>query len=135
MAWTEPKTDWNVEYRGDYEDINRITGNIAYLKELASELFHEVTEISFGSQKTVTSMFYAREMNYIEETLDTLNLETYGLGIGEKQIYKTNGSTPLWSEFNRIESASLLLYNTLRAHKNSLPSLSITLGGEKGIKV
>lgn len=135
MAWIEPKTDWTPEYRGDYEDFNRISGNINYLKEMADELFHRLSEISLNDERTKLSYIYAREMNDIEDALDSLNIETYGLEIGEKQTYKANGSTPLWSEFNRIESACLLLFKMFEVHKNSLPRLTFVLGGQKGIKI
>lgn len=135
MAWIEPKTDWTPEYRGDYEDFNRISGNINYLKELADELFLHLPEISLNDERTKLSYIYAREMNEIEGSLDSLNIETYGLEIGEKQTYKANGSTPLWSEFNRIESACLLLFKMFEVHKNSLPRLTFVLGGQKGIKI
>lgn len=135
MAWIKPKTDWTA---GDYfnsKDYNRIIGNISFLRVLADELFTRLTDLSMGEEKTYLSLLYAREINNIENALETLNLETYGLGIGEKQIFKANGSTPLWSEYNRIESASLLLYETMTAHKNALPRLAFRLGGQKGLKV
>lgn len=135
MGWIKPKTDWTPEYRGDYEDFNRISGNINYLKEMADELFHRLSEISLNDERTKLSYIYAREMNDIEDALESLNIETYGLEIGEKQTYKANGSTPLWSEFNRIESACLLLFEMFQAHKDLLPGLSFVLGGQKGIKV
>lgn len=91
--------------------------------------------VSVDRDKTYSCVLYAREINNIETNLETLNLGTYDFGIGEKQVFKANGSTPLWSEFNRIESACLLLYKTLVVHKKALPRLDFTLGGEKGIRV
>lgn len=135
MEWIEPKTDWNDTEYFEYTDYNRIVGNLKYLKKLGDELFANIGEITVGEQKKVMQEFYAREMNEIENSLHNLNLETYGFDIGSKKIYKANGATPLWSEFNRIENASLLLYNTMVSHKNSLPRLTIVLGGQKGIKV
>ena len=135
MAWIEPKTDWIASDYFNAEDYNRIIGNLTHLKVLADELFRSLTDVSMGDEKNYLSMLYAREMNTIEDTLETLNLETYDLEIGEKQTFKANGSTPLWSEFNRIESAILLLYNTFMAHKNAMKRLAFSLGGQKGIKV
>lgn len=135
MAWIEPKTDWISSDYFNAEDYNRIVGNISYLKALADELFSNLTNLSMGEEKTHLSLIYAREMNNIESSLETLNLETYDLNIGETTEYRANGSTPLYSEFNRIESAILLLYNTMNSHKEALPRLSFTLGGQKGIKV
>ena len=135
MAWIEPKINWMESDYFNAEDYNRIIGNITYLKALADALFSSLTSLSMGEEKTYLSNIYAREMNNIEDSLDTLNKETYGLGIGNKQTFIANGSTPLWSEYNRIEGAILMLYKTLVAHKKSLPRLAFTLGGQKGIRV
>ena len=134
MAWIEPKTDWTSADFFNAED-NRIIGNITHLKALGDDLFSGLSNLSMGEEKSVMSLIYAREMNNIENALESLNLETYNLGIGDKQTFKANGSTPLWSEFNRIESAILLLYNTMTAHKDALPRLSFRLGNQKGIRV
>ena len=135
MAWNEPKTNWVSTDYFNAEDYNRVIGNLAYLKELADALFLHLTDVSLGEEKTYLSMIYAREMNAIEELLATLNLETYQFELGETMTYRANGSTPLWSELNRIESAIFLLYNTMTAHKAALPRLEFRLGNQKGIKV
>lgn len=135
MAWIEPKTNWVATDYFNIEDYNRIIGNIAHLKALADDLFVKLTDLSMGEEKTYLSLIYAREMNNIESSLETLNLETYDFDIGETTEYKANSSTPLYTEFNRIESAILLLYNTMVSHKEALPRLAFTLGGQKGLKV
>ena len=135
MAWIEPKTDWISTDYFNIEDYNRIIGNIRYLKALAEALFKSFDTLSMGEEKTYVSMIYAREMNAIESNLEIINANTYSFNIGETQTFQANKRTPLWSEFNRIESACLLLYNTMIAHKNALPRLAFTLGGQKGIMV
>lgn len=135
MAWITPKTNWVSTDYFNVVDYNRIIGNINYLKTFAEELFKALDTLPMGDEKTYVSMIYAREMNVIESNLDTINTNTYDFDIGETQTFQANKSTPLWSEFNRIESACLLLYNTMTAHKNALPRLALTLGGQKGIKV
>ena len=80
-------------------------------------------------------MIYAREINAIENNLESVNINTYNFDIGDTKEFYPNKITPLWSEFNRIESAMLLLHNTMLAHKNALPRLAFTLGGQKGLKV
>ena len=135
MDWITPKTDWISTDYFNIEDYNRIIGNIRYLKALAEALFKSFDTLSIGEEKTYVSMIYAREMNAIESNLEIINANTYSFNIGETQTFQANKSTPLWSEFNRIESACLLLYNTMTAHKNALPRLAFTLGGQKGIRV
>ena len=135
MAWIKPKTDWTSVDYFNAEDYNRIIGNITHLKALGDDLFSGLSKLSMEEEKAVMSLIYAREMNNIENALESLNLETYRLKIGDKQTFKANGSTPLWSEFNRIESAILLLYNTMVVHKDNLPRLAFRLGNQKGIRV
>lgn len=133
--WLPPKTDWTPEDYFNHGDYNRLIGNLMYLKVQANDLFRAFDILQMGEEKTYVSLLYAREMNNIEENLAVINQNTYGLDIGEKQMFYANKSTPLWSEFNRIESACLLLYNTLKAHKESLPRLAFTLGSQKGLRV
>lgn len=133
--WLPPKVDWVITDYFNYGDYNRIINNIRYLRNMASNLFLDISRVSLGDQKDYTSYIYAKEVNNIETTLEKLNIETYKFDVGETKQYKANGSTPLWSEFNRIESAILLLYNTMTAHKDALPRLAFTLGGQKGFKV
>ena len=133
--WLPPKTDWTAEDCFNAIDYNRIIGNLKYLRNYAMQLFKEFDIASMGEEKTYLSMIYAREMNAIENNLETINKHTYSFNIGKTQIFQANKGTPLWSEFNRIESACLLLYNTLKAHKESLPRLAFTLGSQKGLRV
>lgn len=135
IGWVPPKTDWISSDYFNVEDYDRITGNIRYLKALSDEVFDEFAINAMEEEKTYTSMIYAREMNAIENNLEILNENTYGLDIGKTTLYQANKSTPLWSEFNRIESASLLLYNTLIAHKNALSRLEFSLGMQKGMRI
>lgn len=131
MAWTTPKTNWKATDYFNYSDYNRIVGNLNYLKIMADELFMEVDYESMATGKTYESYFYASEMNAIENNLESLNLASYNLDIGIKTTYKINGSTPLYSEFNRIESACLRFYNTFIVHKENLPHLAIRLGNAR----
>lgn len=135
MAWIEPKTNWQSTDYFNIVDYNRIVGNLLYLKDLSLELFKDFTTEDMGYDKDYSSMIYAREINAIENNLETVNINTYNFGIGDTKEFYPNKTTPLWSEFNRIESAMLLLHNTMLAHKNALPRLAFTLGGQKGLKV
>lgn len=133
--WIEPKMDWTSSDFFNVEDYNRIIGNISFLKSYMDELFANLTQVSLGEEKTYESLFYASEMNNIEQALETLNLETYKLSIGEMQTYRANKPTPLWSEFNRIENAIYRLHKMMVVHKANLPRLAFSLGNQKGIKV
>lgn len=129
------RIDWTKTDFFNTEDYNRIIGNIAYLRAYLDTLFLGLTNISTMEEKTFESLLYAREINAIETALEQLNLETYKFDIGETKEYLPNTRTLDFVELNRIESAILLLYKTMTAHKNALPKLAFTLGGRKGFKV
>ena len=135
MAWIEPKTDWTEQDAFDYVAYNRVSGNILFLKELADELFGNLTELSLETEKENLSLIYARHMNAIEDGLDRLNVETYKKNIGDKKTYYPNKNVPDANEYNRIENACLMLYEALQAHKINLPRLAFRLGNQKGIRV
>jgi uncharacterized protein (DUF342 family) len=133
--WIEPKTDWNAKSYFNYTDYNRIIGNIGFLKAFLDSLFYDLTNTSLGEEKSIRSQIYAEEMNAIEKALESLNLETYKFRIGETKEYISNGSTPNYEEFNRIESAILKIYEQMINHKENLTRLEIRLGNMKGIRV
>lgn len=133
--WLPPKTDWTAQDYFNAIDYNRLINNISHLNAMASRLFNGITLINMGEEKDYTSPIYASWINAIENALDTINTETYSFDFGESTEYKANGSTPLWSEFNRLESSMLKLYDTMKAHKEALPRLAFTLGGQKGLRV
>lgn len=135
MAWIEPKTNWVAIDYFNAEDYNRILGNLTFLKEFSRLLFKSFEMLDMGGEKTYTDFIYAREINAMEDNLETINLKTYAMNIGEKVVYKDNGNTPLYSELNRMELAMLKIFAELQTHKANLPRLAITLGGQKGIRV
>ena len=124
----ECKTNWTQDDYFNAEDYNRIKNNIAYIRNYMNELFINLPSVDFGEDKNYESMIYAKEINAIEEALDGINAGSYMFDIGEMQVFYTNGTTPKWTEFNRIESAIELIAETMTAHENSLPKLSMRLG-------
>ena len=133
--WITPKTDWQSTDYVNIEDYNRIIGNMEYLVRIAKGLFMRVTSVDLGTKKTYADLIYAREVNAIETALNTLNLETYVLNLGETKEYAPNGKTIDFNELNRIESAMLRLYETEMVHRVTIPILAFTLGNQKGIRV
>lgn len=122
MAWTTPKTDWhgglNVEgvYEGDRfnaTDFNRIKNNLAYLRDLAITLYEEFSIVSLGNDRTPADYFYADEINQLEANLVTINQNTINRSYGTAPTYVENGNTMDYTELNRLESATLDLYNRL----------------------
>lgn len=129
MAWQTPKTNWKISDFLNYADYNRIVGNIDYLKTEISAFIGSIDEyVQLDKNKNYASVVYSEEMNGIENNLDMLNTYTYNLDIGEKTSYTINGSTPLFSEFNRIENACALIKERVDSQKNNntAPTINVT---------
>lgn len=135
MAWIEPKIDWKSSDYFNAVDYNRIINNLKHLRDDAEVLFKSLELSSSGNEKGYNSDIYASEINEIENDLETINLNTYNFAIGEKTLYKANGKTILYSEFNRIENAMLKLHAMMQIHKESLPRLAFSLRGSERIVV
>lgn len=131
LTWITPKTDWKAsydavgQYEGDYfnvEDYNRIKNNLLFLRELATELFYPLRQLTVGADKHYpvagspdfdNDNFFADEINMIENSLEILEVDIGSLFLevhGDKQTYYDNGLFINFSELNRIESAELELY-------------------------
>lgn len=132
--WTTPKTDWVAEDYFNATDYNRIVNNLLFLKDTAEEFFGEMSYVAMAVGKTYASMIYAREMNAIEDNLESLNNLTYILPIGSKMTYEVNGHTPIYTEYNRIESACLEIYKHLSVTPQMIVHLEFGLGKGYGIK-
>lgn len=125
MAWVQPKTDWHCDiidgvYNGDRfnaSDYNRIKNNIYHLHALALSLYKSFNIQPDGGDKQVGEYFYADEINKLESNLDTINNNTLNRQYGSTPIYVDNGNTFDFNELNRLEGATLDLYNRLNNQK------------------
>ena len=141
MEWIEPKTDWSAEYNdagvfiGDFfnvSDYNRIKNNLLYLRELAKELVGRMPRVRVGEDKHEiddnnpdweNDNIFADEINLIEDALETIDNALGWIDFGEKQTFYENGKWIGAEELNRIEGASLYLYEMINnsvAHKTRL---------------
>lgn len=136
MSWQQPKTDWMADDRFNIDDYNRIKENLEYLHEKAQNLYHIFQVEDLGANKAdYSEYFYADEFNAFESNLDTINNNIFSQGIGVKQTFFDNGPFIDWEELNRIESASLTIYNILNRQECVLHRLSFRLGNMKGVAV
>lgn len=121
MSWSTPKTDWHGEtvdgvYTGDRfnaVDFNRIKNNLECLRELAIQMYDDFNIQSLGNDRIVGDYFYADEINKLEDNLETINNHSLKESYGTKPVYIDNGNTPDFTELNRLESATLDLYDKL----------------------
>ena len=136
MGWVTPKTNWQSNERLNISDYNRIRGNIEYLHNYAEDLYNFFSIPDLGEDKlSYADYFYAREFNNIEDGLERINQEVYTQEIGSKQVFVSNGVFIDWKELNRIESATLEIYELLNSQKSMLPRMEFRFGNVKGVKV
>ena len=125
MAWIQPKTDWHCEitdgvYSGDRfnaSDYNRIKNNIYHLHAMALSLYKRFNIQPDSGDKQVGEYFYADEINKLESNLDVINSNTINRQYGSTPTYVDNGNTFDFNELNRLESATLDLYNRMTNQK------------------
>jgi len=122
MAWETPKTDWHGGrdaeglYVGDRftaKDFNRIKNNLEFLRNLAVSMYEQFAIHMLGADRTPASYFYADEINQMEENLESINSHTLQMSYGQPPVYSANGVTMDYNELNRLESATLDLYDRL----------------------
>ena len=136
MAWTTPKTDWTASTFINYQDINRILGNLRYLKDLASHLYaNRIPDVDVNDKSGYGVDLYADEVNKIEKNLLDINNATLRYSIGTSKTFQDNGAWIDYVELNRIESATLQLYTEMTYQHDNLDRLAFTLGGERKFKI
>ena len=120
MSWTQPKTNWEItDYFNLQDDWNRITGNYAYLTDIAYTLYDRFP-VEDVPEKTFTSMIYPADWNYVENTLEAINTHTEKLPIGETRTYVGGGNSMDYTELNRVERGQLSLYNAMKRRTDVL---------------
>ena len=131
--WQTPKTNWVATDPISYIDYNRIIGNLNELQTLCQRMY-ELTATDLGNTQTDSDYPYEDMLNAIETALANVNSASFDFAIGPGVVYVANGDYFDFTELNRIESASLRLYEWLTAQFEAIPRLSIRLGNRKGIK-
>lgn len=131
--WEEPKINWKSEDFFNASDFNRIKNNLAYLREVAIQLYKAFDILSVGADKTYRDYFYADEINLLESNLNTINQSTVKASYGEAPIYYGNGNTMTHEELNRLENAILDLYDKLTNQFNGRRNLTFHFGMRGGL--
>lgn len=141
-TWISPKTDWKMfydadgNYIGDYfepSDYNRIKNNLAYLKNLAENLYESILDfqdmgedVYYGSPQEPAASVITR----IQSNLEVLSNQTVKKDVGEAAKFYSNQAGYLVDELNRIEQMSLSLYILLRGQSQNKRRLSFRLCGK-----
>lgn len=134
--WTTPKTDWSSTDYFNLTDYNRIKNNIAYIRELALEVFVDFPFEDMGNDKTsYTEYPYADEFTAMEYNLEYIRENTFLFDDSEYKQWYENQRTPNYEDFNRLERACLLFYQGFNSIKENKARLSFRLGAMKAIKI
>lgn len=134
--WTTPKTDWSSTDYFNLTDYNRIKNNIAYIRELALEVFVDFPFEDMGNDKTsYTEYPYADEFTAMEDNLEYIRENTFLFDDSEYKQWYENQRTPNYEDFNRLERACLLFYQGFNSIKENKARLSFRLGAMKAIKI
>lgn len=127
--WMKPKTDWQ---EGDYfnlEDYNRIKNNITCLHELALIMYPPFAIANMGADKTgYEEYMYADEFCRIEDNLKLILDGSYPFTAFSQKAYHPNQPFLSYEDLNRIESASLRIYERLEGQRAGRSRLAFTLG-------
>lgn len=136
MSWIEPKTDWTSQDTFNFSDYNRIKNNIAYLRERVVKLVKPFEIQDMGDDMTsYAELFDASKFNTIEQNLETINNNAYLKDYGTKQTFYDNGVFIAYAELNRIESATLDIYNMLGRQEIGLRRLAFRLGAGREVRI
>lgn len=134
MSWITPKTDWVASDRFNITDYNRIRNNISFLHEEAVKVFGGFNIEDMGEDiVTYTAMWDYRMFNAIENNIDILNEHMLKENYGAKKTYYENGVFINYEELNRIEDASLRMYEIIQGWYEGLYTLEFKVGRPKGI--
>lgn len=140
--WQTPKTDWygTVDANGGYVgdrfnavDFNRIKNNLQYLRDLAIKMYEEFNIVSLGADRTPRNYFYADEINQLEANLVTINTNTMNRPYGDSPAYTDNGYTMTFTELNRLEGATLDLYDRLTNQSDGRRTFTWNFGMKGGL--
>lgn len=136
MSWIEPKTDWTSQDTFNFSDYNRIKNNIAYLRERVVKLVKPFEIQDMGDDMTsYAELFDASKFNILEQNLETINNNAYLKDYGTKQTFYDNGVFIAYAELNRIESATLDIYNMLGRQEIGLRRLAFRLGAGREVRI
>lgn len=131
--WQTPKTDWTAKDVVLCSDYNRIKGNIDYLQTLACKIYKGFDIEEMGDDKTEEQYPYADEYNRLEQNIEMIAKSTVGFQYGESPVFFDNGNFLDYQELNRIEGATLDMYNQLTNQYKGRRMLTFTLGAKQEV--
>lgn len=131
MVWTAPKTDWKPSDTFDLDpDYARIRGNLLHLAGMAQRLYPAIS-LAGMADCTIEDIPGADFFNALDGNADALLDGCFRPArIGRGREYAANGQIWNADDLNRIERATIALYDILTAQENTRPMLAFTMGGD-----
>lgn len=127
MAWITPKTDWVATDFFNITDYNRVKNNLLHLTGMAGTLYFDAEFDGVILPDAVyTDRPSAYKLNQLELRLASI-ARVVGMDYGEGVTFYDFGLSIRYDELNRIESATLEMYQLLKNQLSALPMLSFTL--------
>lgn len=127
--WAKPKTNWTKEDRFNIGDYNRIKNNLAYLHKLVEKLYREFEIRDMGPDINDYAAYWPVEVfNAWEKNLEEINKQAFSGDYGDSQTFFSNGPFIKFDELNRIESASVSLYENMKNQFYGRRKLMFMLG-------
>ena len=134
--WITPKTNWasSDAQGGDKVKIGLIDvdghnfPNLALMKDVYGSEYDKDMGTDYVVGTDEDKMWSVDVFNAIEDNLDTINEHTFNFDFGLKTTFYANGVFIRYTELNRIESASLQLYEAIVNHVKTIPVLPFVLG-------
>lgn len=128
MAWITPKTDWVSTDYFNAVDYNRIKNNLSQISNMVGTLYLTTNlDGEILPDATYVDRPSAYKLNQIELRLASL-ADLVDADFGDSVTFSDFGLSIRFDELNRIESASLTLYNMVKNQLSALPMLSFRLG-------
>lgn len=128
MAWITPKTDWKSTDYFNAVDYNRIKNNLSQISNMVGTLYLTTNlDGEILPDATYVDRPSAYKLNQIELRLASL-ADLVDADFGDSVTFSDFGLSIRFDELNRIESASLTLYNMVKNQLSALPMLSFRLG-------
>lgn len=136
MTWIEPKTNWSVNDRFNIGDFNRIKNNLNYLRDKVVQLIRPLDISDMGADMTSYSEYWNVDIfNLFETNLEKIAKNSYGENYGESLRFFENGGFIKYDELNRIESATLDIYNMLVNQEAGMRRMPFVLGRFKEVRI
>lgn len=132
MAWSIPKTNWNLYSKFNIEDFNRIKNNIAYLHEISVATLggFDIEDMGFDMDN-YASYWNVDHFNAIEHNLLSIANKVSTKDYGPYQKFYANGIFIGYQELNRIEKTCAELKTMIEDQANMVRRIPFKLGRYK----